>query len=73
MTEHEELAKELRQLFDKTTRAMAFSSIDYPDRVNAALVAIYAYGKRKALTAAAPTGEKKPMADSNRPDGLAKG
>jgi len=50
MTEHEELVKELRQLFDKTTRATAFSSIDYPARVNAALVAIYAYGKRKALT-----------------------
>ena len=39
------LAQQLRALYDKTADAMA--PADYPERVDAALIAVYAYGRRR--------------------------
>ena len=38
--------QKVRALYDKTTRAFDHSTVDYPDRVNAGLMEVYAYGRR---------------------------
>ena len=43
----DDLGKQLRALYDKTCDAYACSKMDYSDRINAGLIAVYTYGVRK--------------------------
>ena len=57
-----EITPFLRKLFDKATASL--DGMDYPDRFNAGLIAVYDYGRRRAL----PLREREGMVDVLRAD-----